>query len=81
MAAGDQTERAFWARVIEKGDQRDGDLEHALELLNAHGALEQTRTDALAWAGKAKDALAVMPRSDMRDMLADLADYVVARVN
>ena len=81
VAAGDQTERAFWARVIEKGDQRDGDLEHALELLNAHGALEQTRTDALAWAGKAKDALAVMPRSDMRDMLADLADYVVARVN
>ncbi|MCK4712363.1 MAG: polyprenyl synthetase family protein, partial [Marinosulfonomonas sp.] len=50
IAKADTEERAFWKRVIEKGDQRDGDLEHALELLNKHGALDDTRDVALAWA-------------------------------
>ena len=85
VAAADDEERAFWKRTIEKGDQRDGDLEHALEhaleLLNRHGALEATRTDALAWAETAKTAMAKLPESDFRDMLTDLADYVVARVS
>src|SRR6056297_1512864 len=53
-AATDDEERAFWKRVIEKGDQRDGDLDHAIHLLNRHGALEATRQAALDWAGKAK---------------------------
>ena len=46
-AVADETERAFWKRVIEKGDQRDGDLAHALDLLTKHGALEATRQEAL----------------------------------
>lgn len=81
VAAGDAAERAFWQRTIEKGDQRDGDLEHALALLGAHGALESTRSDAIAWSDKAKDALSVLPQHPVREMLTDLADYVVARVS
>ena len=81
VAAGDATQRAFWQRTIEKGDQRDGDLDHALALLNQHGALESTRTEAVGWADKAKSALQALPDSALRGMLSDLADYVVARVN
>lgn len=73
-------ERAFWSRVIEDGDQKDGDLEHALELLNAHKALEQTRADAVEWAEKAKRALEALPKSEIRYHLTDLADFVVSRV-
>ncbi|WP_136441778.1 polyprenyl synthetase family protein [Pacificoceanicola onchidii] len=80
-AKANDEEQAFWKRVIEKGDQRDGDLERALQLLNAHGALEETRQEALAWAEKAKTAMAALPQSELRDLLIDLADYVVARVN
>ncbi|NIY96853.1 polyprenyl synthetase family protein [Salipiger sp. HF18] len=80
VARASDEERAFWVRTIEKGDQRDGDLEHALELLNAHAALEDTRTDALAWAEKAKDAMTELPQSELRDLLIDLADFVVARL-
>ncbi|WGW04840.1 polyprenyl synthetase family protein [Tropicibacter oceani] len=80
-AAANDEERAFWKRVIEKGDQRDGDLERALELLNTHGALEATRQEALSWAAKAKTAMQSLPQSEMRDLLIDLNDYVVARVN
>jgi octaprenyl-diphosphate synthase len=81
VAKADEDERAFWTRTIEKGKQEDGDLEHALELLNKHGALTDTRADALAWAAKAKTALTALPDHPIRQMLTDLADYVVARIN
>jgi len=81
VALADDKERAFWQRVIEKGDQRDGDLEHAIALLTKHGTLEATRIEALDWVARAKTAMALMPQNDLRDMLVDLADYVVARVN
>ncbi|WP_414897365.1 polyprenyl synthetase family protein [Rhodovulum sp. YEN HP10] len=81
IAAADAEERAFWVRTIEKGDQRDGDLEHALGLMAKHGAIEATRQEALAWAARAKEALSLLPEHEIRDMLSDLADYVVARIN
>ena len=80
VARADAAERAFWVRVIEKGRQEEGDLDEALRLLNAHGALEATRAEALSWAARAKAALEALPDHPVRDMLRDLADYVVARV-
>ncbi|WP_099825983.1 polyprenyl synthetase family protein [Oceaniglobus indicus] len=80
VAAADTGEWAFWVRTIGKGKQEDGDLERALELLQAHGTLESTRLTALGWIDTAKSALDVMPDDPLRDMLRDLADYVVARI-
>ncbi|MBN9676416.1 polyprenyl synthetase family protein [Salipiger bermudensis] len=80
IAAADDEERAFWKRTIEKGDQQDGDLEHALALLNKHGALDATRADAQAWTDKAKASMAKLPQSELRDLLVELADFVVSRV-
>lgn len=74
-------ERAFWQRVIEQGDQREGDLEHARVVMARHGAMEAARADALAWAAKARAAIAPLPAHDLRDMLSDLADYVVERIS
>ena len=81
VAKADDEERAFWVRTIEKGRQEEGDLDHALALLNKHGTLEETRQEALDWAAKAKDALAVLPDHPVRDLLVEIADYVVARIN
>ncbi|OJH45546.1 polyprenyl synthetase family protein [Paracoccus sp. SM22M-07] len=80
VAKADDQERAFWARTIEKGDQREGDLDHALSLLARHGAMDAARADALAWADKAKASLTALPEHPIRDMLTDLADFVVSRV-
>jgi octaprenyl-diphosphate synthase len=80
LAAADDGERAFWARVIGKRDQQDGDLEQALALMARHGAMESTRATALDWAARARDALATLPATPMRDTLADLADFVVERI-
>ncbi|MAM61825.1 polyprenyl synthetase family protein [Maritimibacter sp. UBA3975] len=81
IAQADDDERAFWTRTIAKNDQRDGDLERALEIMTAHGALEDTRAAALDWAERAKAPLALLPDDPIRDMLSDIADYVVARLN
>jgi octaprenyl-diphosphate synthase len=81
VAQADSEERAFWVRTIEKGRQEEGDLEHALSLLHKHKALEATREDALAWAAKAKDALNALPEHPVRQLLVEIADYVVARIN
>ena len=81
VAGADTEERAFWQRTIEKGDQHEGDLEHALMLRNRHGALEATREEALRWSAKAKAAMSSLPQSEMRDLLIDLNDYVVERVS
>lgn len=81
VALADDEERAFWVRTIERGKQEGGDLEHALALLNKHGTLDATQADALMWAGKAKAALAPLPDHEIKHMLGDIADYVVARIS
>lgn len=80
VALADADERAFWERTIEKGRQEDGDLERALDLLDKHQTLKATEAEALKWANKAKKALAPLPAHDLKDMLVNLADYVVRRI-
>ncbi|MHC9236815.1 polyprenyl synthetase family protein [Pseudooceanicola sp. 502str34] len=79
-AASDAEERAFWSRTIAKGDQQDGDLEEALRIMAKYDALGTTRQTALDWSARACAALEALPESEMRTILADLADYVVARL-
>ncbi|HMM09164.1 MAG TPA: polyprenyl synthetase family protein [Paracoccus solventivorans] len=80
VAQADAGERQFWQRTIEKGDQQDGDLDRALAILARHGAIEAARADALSWAAGARQALDVLPEGEIRQLLAELADFVVARV-
>lgn len=81
VAQATAEERTFWERTIEKGRQDEGDLEHALELMNKYGTFDATRTDANDWAAKAKMSLETLPDGEIRTMLSDLADYVVSRLN
>ena len=81
VAQADEEERAFWERTIAKGQQGEGDFERAHALLTKHGTMESTRQDALDWITKAKTALQDLPEHPIRDMLSDLADYVVARIS
>lgn len=80
VARADADEHAFWVRTIQKGRQEDGDLEAALELMIKYDTLDATRAEALGWMETAKSALAPLPGHEIKDMLMDLADYVVARV-
>ncbi|WP_300068657.1 polyprenyl synthetase family protein [uncultured Ruegeria sp.] len=81
VAQATPDERAFWDRTIAKGRQQDGDLDHAMALMNQYRTLEATRSDALGWAAKAKSALDALPDHEIRTLLRELADYVVSRLN
>ena len=80
IAAANAEERAFWDRTIAKGRQSAGDLDQALAILARHGTMATTRDTAIAWAQTAKVALAPLPDHELKTMLIDLADYVVARI-
>ena len=80
IAVADAEERAFWARTIEQGAQVDGDLDMALGLLAKHGTLESTRQTAIEYAEMGRAVLDSLPEHPLRDMMQDLATYVVARV-
>ncbi|MEO9778970.1 MAG: polyprenyl synthetase family protein [Sedimentitalea sp.] len=80
VARATAEERAFWVRTIEKGQQSDDDLDTALSLMAKYNTLEETRTDAVAWADKARAALTRLPDHPIRQMLDDLSDYVVSRL-
>ena len=79
VADADDTERAFWKRVIEDGRQEEEDLDRALQIFTKHRALERTRDTALAWAGKAGAELEKLPDGEIRGLLSDLNAFVVSR--
>ena len=79
IAKADAEERAFWLRTIEKGEQTEADLPHAMALIEKHGTLEQTRDQARKWVKVAQEALAPLPSSELKTVLIDLADYVISR--
>ena len=81
LAQADADERSFWRRTIEKGEQREGDLERALGILETRGALAATRDEAQAWITEARGALGHLPVHPVRDMLDALAGYVVSRIS
>jgi len=81
VALASDEERAFWVRVIEKGDQREGDLDRAIALLAAHDAIEYARESALMWVTRARQALNNLPASELRTTLSELADFVVPRAS
>ncbi|MEM6666149.1 MAG: polyprenyl synthetase family protein [Pseudomonadota bacterium] len=78
---GDTGERDFWRRVIEDRKEEDGDLEHAIALINSHGAVRDTVARARHYGDMARDALALFPESETKTALMEVVDFCVERIN
>ena len=76
---GNEEERAFWVRCLERGEINDGDLEHAMELLARHRALTDTADRARHYGAIAKDALGLFADGPAKRALLDVVDFCVAR--
>jgi len=76
---GDAAEQAFWQRTVADRNQNEGDLAEAQRLLASRGTLGEAMSRARLYGQAAKDALAAFPQSEMRDVMADLIDFVVGR--
>ncbi|MGE0154132.1 MAG: polyprenyl synthetase family protein [Reyranellaceae bacterium] len=76
---GDPEEREFWRRTMERLDQKDGDLERALELMQKHAALADTLDRARHYGKMARDALALFPDSPVQRAFLDVVDFSIER--
>ncbi len=76
---GSEGERGFWRRTLQQGEIRDGDLETALDLLQRHGALEETVARAHHYGAEARTALDVFPDGPVKAALNGAIDFCVAR--
>ena len=78
---GNEAERAFWKRVLEKADVQDADLATAQNYMKKHKALEDTIERARHYGAMAKDALQLFPDSAWKQALLQVVDFCVARAH
>jgi octaprenyl-diphosphate synthase len=78
---GGEEERRFWRRALERLEQRDGDLEHAIALMERHGSLRDSVERARHYAAIARDALGVFPDRPEKRALVDLLHFAVNRAH
>ncbi len=76
---GSEAERTFWRRTLETLEQKDGDLEHAIQLMERHGSLRDTVARAGHYGAIARDALGIFPDSTEKRALLDLIDFCIQR--
>ncbi len=76
---GSEGERGFWRRTLQQGEIRDGDLETALDLLQRHGALEETVARAHQYGAEARTALDIFPDGPVKAALNGDIEFCVAR--
>ncbi|MCW2272628.1 polyprenyl synthetase family protein [Rhodoblastus acidophilus] len=78
---GNEAERAFWQRTLEKGEIGDGDLEKAQGLMTKHRALEDTIERARHYGAMARDAMGIFPDSAWKQALLDVVDFCISRAH
>lgn len=78
---GDDGQRAFWRGAMEGDRADDGALETAMQYLKEHRAIEDTVARAKHYGDRARDALAPLPASPVKQALLDVVEFCVNRVN
>ncbi len=78
---GDNENRKFWRRALQDGDINEGDLEHAIMLIQEHGAIEDTVERARHYGSIAQDALAIFPETNYKAALLDAVAFSIDRMH
>ena len=78
---GNESERDFWRRTLERSDIQDGDLETALATMRRHRALEDTIERARHYGAMARDALELFPSSPWKKALLEAVDFCISRAH
>lgn len=78
---GNEQERAFWQRTLEKAEINDGDLDTAIATLRRHKALEDTIERARHYGAMARDALGLFPNSAYKDAMNEVVEFCISRAH
>jgi len=75
----DELETLFWQRTIQDKNQKEGDFESALEILEKHDAVAQSFALAQTYVSMAENALPAAKNSVMQEILRSLASFTLKR--
>jgi len=78
---GTESDRQFWRRTIAEGDQHDGDLTRAIDLMGQYDALADTVERARHYGAIARDALGIFPDVEEKKALSDIVDFCIDRAH
>jgi octaprenyl-diphosphate synthase len=76
---GNDVERAFWRRTLEDMEHREGDLDHAIALIQRHNGFADSIGLARKHGTLAIDALMTLSARPMRAVLASLVEFCIER--
>lgn len=76
---GTPKDRDFWRRTLEKLEQEDGDLDHAIALMEERGALRDTVERARHYGAIARDALGIFPAGPLKSAMEEAIDFAIER--
>lgn len=79
LREGGELERVFWRRTLEDLEQREGDLDHAVELMTHHGTLRATLDRARQYGEAARRCLGLFRDGPERRALDAVIDFCLAR--
>ncbi|XP_022778526.1 uncharacterized protein LOC111320104 [Stylophora pistillata] len=72
-------EKSFWIRTLGEKQQQAGDFEKAVSIIHKHQSHKESLALAQEYAEKAQEALNVVPTSELKSCLQELALYCVNR--
>ena len=76
---GDDEERAFWRRTLEKLEQTDSDLDRAIGLMTKHRALDDTVERARHYGAIARDAMGIFADQPAKQSFIEAIDFCIHR--
>jgi octaprenyl-diphosphate synthase len=78
-ARGDETQREFWRRTLERLEQQPEDLEHAIQLIEAADGYRDAIERARTYGAAARDSLSGFPPSEIRDAMLEVVEFCIDR--
>jgi octaprenyl-diphosphate synthase len=79
LAEANPQEREIITALLGNAEASDGQLAQVVAIFNRYESLNRTLARAQRHVGAARRALEVLPSSAMRTLLADIAEFTVAR--
>ena len=76
---GNNEERNFWIRTIQKKQKKSGDFEKACNYINKRNIIDDIQKRAVHFGSVAKDALEIFPNRKEKKVLLDIVDFIVNR--
>ncbi len=77
--AGNAEEKAFWQRTLEEKVLNEGDLPHAISLLEKHDVLRKTIDQARLFGHQAAESLKIFPATAVREAMLESLTFVIER--